>query len=187
MKTKLLVMTAVFTALTIVFAQLCIPIPFAPIPFTLSMLGCYLAGSVLPAKYAVYSQIIYILLGICGLPVFGGFSGGIGHILGPTGGYIAAYPFMAFLVSFISSRFSKKTPLAFGLGMLAALSLCYLFGSIWYSVVGNITLVHAFAVAVVPFIAMDIIKIVIFSVFATVLERTLKKAGLSLVTTAATS
>ena len=177
MKTRSLALSAIFAAITVVFAQISIPLPFTPIPLSLSVAGSYLAGSILPARYAVYSQLIYILLGIIGLPVFGGFSGGIGHIAGPTGGYIAAYPLMALLVSLVSSRFQKKTPVAFGLGMLAALAVCYLFGSVWYSVVGNITLAQAFLGAVIPFIPMDLVKIVLLSVFAAALHKALKKAG----------
>ena len=177
MKTRSLALTAIFAAITVVFAQISIPLPFTPIPLSLSVAGSYLAGAILPVRYAVYSQLIYILLGIVGLPVFSGFSGGIGHIAWPTGGYIAAYPLMALLVSLVSSRFQKKTPAAFGLGMLAALAVCYLFGSVWYSVVGNITLAQAFLGAVIPFIPMDLVKIVLLSVFAAALHKALKKAG----------
>ncbi len=179
MKTRAITLTAVFTALTVVFAQISIPLPFTPIPLSLCMAGSYLAGVLLPMRYALYSQIIYILLGIIGLPVFSGFSGGIGHIAGPTGGYIAAYPLMVILASFVSSRFSKRTPFAFGLGMGCALIVCYLFGSVWYSIVGHISLGQAFLGAVIPFIPMDLVKIVLFSLLAAALDKALKKAGIS--------
>ena len=164
MKTRSLALTAIFAAITVVFAQISIPLPFTPIPLSLCVAGSYLAGSILPTRYAVYSQLIYILLGIIGLPVFGGFSGGIGHIAGPTGGYIAAYPLMALLVSLVSSRFQKKTPAAFGLGMLAALAVCYLFGSVWYLYLysaggASADMLTVLGWCVFPFIIPDAVKI----------------------------
>ena len=101
MKTKQLTMTAMFTALTILFAQIILPLSFTPVPLSLSLLPVYLSGAILPKRYAVYSQLVYLLTGVAGLPIFAGFKGGPGVLFGPTGGFLIAYPIMAFLTAWI--------------------------------------------------------------------------------------
>lgn len=178
MKTKYLTLTAIFTALTIVLSQIAIPMPGSVAPLSLSLGAIYLAGAVLPKKYALYSQVLYLLMGIVGLPVFANFTSGIGRILGPTGGYLLAYPLMAFLVALVVELFGKKTMVSYVLGMLASLAVCYLFGSLWYVVVGHVSWVQSLLLTVVPFLAADLLKIAIFAVLAAALNRALVKAKL---------
>ena len=178
MKTKNLTLTAIFTALTIVLAQIAIPMPGSVAPFSLSVGAIYLTGAVLPKKYALYSQLIYLLMGIFGLPVFANFTSGIGRIAGPTGGYLLAYPLMAFLTALVVELFGKKSLLSYAAGMVAALAVCYLFGSLWYVAVGHVGWMESILLTVVPFVAMDLLKIAVFALLAAALNRALGKAKL---------
>lgn len=86
-RTRRLTLTALFAALTAVLSQISFPIPFTPIVFTMGVMAVYLTAALLPKWNALLAQLVYLLLGAVGLPVFSGFNGGVGAILGPTGGY----------------------------------------------------------------------------------------------------
>ena len=118
-----LILTSMFTAIISVMSQIIIPIQ--PIPFSLSLLAIFLTGALLEPKYAFLSTLAYILLGAFGLPVFAGLRGGIHVLAGMTGGFIMAYPIMAFITALFyqlskkirSRSTSKKIPLiAFEIG-----------------------------------------------------------------------
>ena len=94
-----------FSILTAISAQVSIPIK--PVPFTLQTMIVLLAGAFLGAKNGAYSQVLYILLGVIGLPVFAHTADGImgiARLIGPTGGYFLAFPFAAFLVGYLTER-----------------------------------------------------------------------------------
>lgn len=167
--TKKLIFTGMFTAIISVMSQIIIPIQ--PIPFSLSLLAIFLTGALLEPKYALLSTLAYILLGAFGLPVFANFKGGFHVIAGATGGFIMAYPVMAFITS-ISYQLSKKiksssavkniTDIAIPtLGMLFSLFVCYLIGTLWFTYVSGSTIAYALSVCVFPFVAFDALKIVI--------------------------
>ena len=84
---------ALMAAVTAVAAQIAVPIP--PVPFTLQVLAVILSGLLLGPRYGALAQAIYVLVGAVGVPVFAEFSGGLGVILGPTGGYLVSYPIAA--------------------------------------------------------------------------------------------
>ena len=97
-----------FSVLTAISAQVSIPVK--PVPFTLQTLIVLLAGAFLGAKNGAYSQVLYIFLGIIGLPVFAQTADGtmgIARIIGPTGGYLLAFPLAAFLVGYLAERSQK--------------------------------------------------------------------------------
>lgn len=83
------------------FSPLSIPIPISPVPITLTNLVLFISLYILSWKEALISYILYLLLGICGLPVFSGFSGGIGKLAGPTGGYLAGFIFLILIAGFL--------------------------------------------------------------------------------------
>ena len=101
---------ALFAALTAVFSQISFPVPMTPIVFTMGVMAVYLTAALLPKWQAFLALIVYLLLGAIGLPVYSGFHGGIGTLLGPTGGYLMAYPIMAFLGAWLRELLGK-TPL----------------------------------------------------------------------------
>ena len=103
LKTKELVICSIFASLTAILTQISIPLP--AVPLTMQVFAVALCGLVLGKRLGFISQIIYVLLGTIGLPVFAQFSGGIGIILGPTGGFILSFPIIAFIVGYFSEKF----------------------------------------------------------------------------------
>ena len=78
----------IFVVASAVLAQIAIPLPFSPVPISLGLLGAFLSGIFLRPKCALFAQLVYLALGGMGLPVFGHFTGGLGILVGPTGGYL---------------------------------------------------------------------------------------------------
>ncbi len=175
MKTRHLVLTALFAALTVVFSAISIPIPISPVPFSLSVVAIFLAGALLPKNQAALAQVVYLLLGIAGLPVFSEMRGGPGIIAGPTGGYLIAYPFMAWLIAFIIEKTKRRTFFSYFLSMAAGLALLYAIGTIWLSLVAELPFAAALSAGVIPFVAFDIIKAVLASLLALALYKIISK------------
>lgn len=174
--TSNLILTGMFTAITCVMSQIIIPLQ--PIPFTLSLLAVFLTGALLEPKYALLSTLAYILLGTFGLPVFAGFKGGPHALTGMTGGFIMAYPIMAFTTS-IFYQLSKKIKSMIYivlqvLGMVISLFLLYLIGTLWFCYVSGSTITYALTVCVFPFVVFDLIKILIAVSSAAVLKRVIR-------------
>lgn len=159
-----LCLIAIFAALTAILAQIAIPLPFSPVPLSFGMVGVYFSGILLRTRCAVLSQICYLFLGAVGLPVFGLFRGGIGMLLGPTGGYLMVYPIMAGIVAATlnNSRAiqSRKTMIRGAIAICAAHLVLYLGGTIWLSITTGNTFAAGLGLAVVPYIPLDIVKIV---------------------------
>lgn len=176
MKIKNLVLTSLFAAVTAVCAQLVIPLQ--PVPLSISIFAVFLTGALLEKKYAAAAQIIYILLGAFGFPVFAGFKGGLGIIFGPTGGYIVAYPVMAFLIAFIIERSERKGFLTYLLGMAAALFVCYAMGTAWLAYVLGMNIKGALLAGVIPFIPLDLVKVATSAALATALKRAVIKSNI---------
>lgn len=173
MTTGNLVLTGMFTALLCVLAQ--ISIPTQPIPFTLALFAIFLIGAMLPPRLAFLSVLTYILLGAFGLPVFANMKGGFQVITGVTGGFIMAYPFMAYFTAMFYKYSRKyKTP-ALICGMLVSLSFCYLMGSMWFTITSGSSFYHALTLCVFPFILFDILKILLAATIGGILRGTLWK------------
>ena len=158
-----LCLIAIFAALTAILAQIAIPLPFSPVPLSFGMVGVYFSGILLRTRCAVLSQICYLFLGAVGLPVFGLFRGGIGMLLGPTGGYLMVYPIMAGIVAATlnNSRAiqSRKTMIRGAIAICAAHLVLYLGGTIGYHHSGQY-ICGRLGLAVIPYIPLDIVKIV---------------------------
>lgn len=164
-----IVFTALFVAVLVVCSQ--IIIPFGQVPVTLQTVGVFLSASVLGARLSGVSVIIYILLGVVGLPVFSGFSSGVGYLLGPTGGYIIGFFFMAVVVGVITEKLGKVTGVL-AVAMVLGLLVCYAFGTAWFCVVMKSDFIYGLLWCVVPYIIPDIIKIV----FSVLMVKRLSKA-----------
>ncbi len=153
MKTRDITYTAIFTALTIVGAQIAIPI--GQVPITLQIFFVLLSGLVLGARLGFLSQALYLLIGAMGLPVFAGLTGGIVHIYGPTGGYLIAFPVAAFLAGWISKRGNN---IRFdSIASFAGIAVIYIFGWLRLGLFMN-DFKKAFIVGIVPFVLIDLIK-----------------------------
>ena len=159
-KLKSYVLISLFSAIIAVLSFISIP---APIPFTLQTLGVFCTLTILGGKYGLISIILYILLGIIGLPVFSHFSGGIGHLFGVSGGYIIGFIPLALIYWAITYKF-KNTTISKTIGLFSGLIVCYLLGTLWYTYkyVGNITIesfLSSLSVCVLPFLIPDMIKL----------------------------
>lgn len=182
---KDLCITALFAAVTAICAQIIIPLPFSPVPISFGMVGLYTAAIFLPPRCAVLSQVCYLILGAAGLPVFGGFKGGIGALLGPTGGYLLVYPIMAAIVSCtlnsgwaLQKNYGRKRVLINGtIAICAAHFLLYLGGTIWLCAITGNTFMTGLSLGVFPYIPLDIVKIVFCAAAVIPLRGRLMGAG----------
>jgi biotin transport system substrate-specific component len=153
------------TVLTIVAAQVSIPLPFTPVPFTLQPMVVLLAGAALGPRLGMTSQILYLALGLAGLPVFATSAvlpQGFARLLGPTGGYLMSYPFAAFVAGYFAERGFDRKYLTSALAMAAGLSVVFAFGVAWLAFgVPHAGLSGAIATGLIPFVPADIIKVLL--------------------------
>lgn len=147
---------AVFIALIAVGAL--ITIPWGPIPFTLQTFAITLTLYMLNPKLSFAAVLIYLVMGALGLPIFSSMRGGIGVILGPTGGFLWGYALGIFFCCALDKK-CKNTGLRYLVGLLLT-AIAYACGSIQYIiVVPGVTLEVALMTCVVPFVLIDAIKI----------------------------
>lgn len=147
-----MVLCSLFAALTAICAWLSIPI--GDIAFTMQTFVVFLTLGILGGKWGTLSIFLYLALGAVGLPVFSGFQGGFGTLLGVTGGYI--WGFLASgLIYWALERLSKAA--AMSAGMLA----CYVCGTFWFRLYAGSGLIFALARCVLPYLVPDLIKIVL--------------------------
>lgn len=137
----------------------------AAVPFTLQTFAVCLVTAVFGLKMGVWTVVVYILLGAVGIPVFSGFRGGIGALLGTTGGYIVGFVFTALIVGLAVKKFGRK-PLVLAVSMVIGILVCYTFGTAWFMVVyaqktGPIGIMTALGWCVFPYLIPDGIKIVL--------------------------
>ena len=158
--TKKMILCAFFAALTAIFSQITLPLPFTPVPINLATLSVLMAGALLGAKAGAVSQLIYLLAGAVGLPVFSRFSGGLSVLVGPTGGYLIGYLFAA-LVAGARCKKTNRHKITTIFTMIFAMVICYLFGTMWYILSTHTPLSAALTTCVLPFLAGDAIKIII--------------------------
>jgi len=161
LKTKGMILCALFAALTGVGGLIAIPLPFTPVPITLQTFFTFLAGALLGKYLGALSQLIYLLLGVVGLPVFAKGSSGIGVLLGPTGGYLVGFIPAAFLVGYLLERREKPPFGLIFLAMVVGLVAMYLPGVGWLMWVTRMNLVKALLLGVLPFLPGDAVKILV--------------------------
>lgn len=159
-KTVTLTSIAIMSAVLCVLGPMSISLPFSPVPLSLATIGIFLSLYVLGVRFGNLSIIIYLIIGAVGLPVFSFFSGGIGKIAGPTGGYLIGYIFLALIAGLFIEKFKTNKLLQF-LGMVLGTLVCYLIGTIWLSFQAKIGFISALTVGVLPYIVFDLIKIVV--------------------------
>ncbi len=175
-KDKVLDLTyiALFSVIMAICSWITIPIP--GVPFTLQTFAIFVAIGTLGAKRGTISVIVYLLLGIVGVPVFSNFQSGVAYLMGPTGGYLLGFLVSALIMWLIEKLFGNKI-LVLGISMVVGLLVCYIFGTAWFMFVftrtkGAIELTKALSMCVIPFIIPDLIK----SALALVISKRLRKA-----------
>lgn len=174
---KQLTLSGLMAAVFCLLGPLSLNIPISPVPVSLGMLAIYFVTSVLGMKLGTLSVLAYILLGLAGLPVFTGFTGGAGKLLGPTGGYIIGYIFMALICGFFVDKWGHRL-LPEILGMVLGTAVCYLFGTVWLAYQASYTFFQALAAGVLPYIPVDAAKLAIALVVGRQVRARLLKAGL---------
>lgn len=157
-----MVYIAMFTVLIAICSWISIP---TTVPFTLQTFGVFVTVGVLGGNRGSLSVLIYLLLGAIGIPVFAGFTGGMGIVLGSTGGYIIGFLLSTLLMWGMEKLLGKKT-WVLALSMVLGLLVCYIFGTIWFMLVytretGAIGLWTALGWCVFPFVIPDLGKIVL--------------------------
>ena len=167
----------VFVAVTAALICICswITVPYT-VPFTMQTFAVFFALLTLGGADGTMATGLYILLGMVGLPVFSGFTGGIGHIIGPTGGYIVGFIFMGIIYMAFERFLGKKTWMRI-VSLVVGLLVCYLFGSLWFAAVYSsqgkeIEFFKIFTICVVPYIVPDMVKLAL----ATALSVRVRKA-----------
>jgi biotin transport system substrate-specific component len=154
---KPLMLCAFFAALTAALSQIAVPI--GPVPINLATLSVFCAGLLLGGKYGALSQLVYVLLGLAGVPVFAMFRGGAGVLMGPTGGYILGYVAAAWLTGVMAKRFENRA-WSWILAMAAGYAICLLLGTTWFIHISGTGLRQALSLCVIPFLPGDAIKII---------------------------
>lgn len=167
-----LVYIAMFAAIITICAQIQIP---TTVPFTLQTFGVFAAGGLLGWKRGTLSVIVYVLLGLAGVPVFAGFTGGIGILAGPTGGYIIGFIFTALIVGIMSDKLGRKI-WVLAVSMVLGLLVCYAFGTAWFMVTveGGMGLYSALGLCVFPYLPFDAAKIAVAVVLVNRLNKIVK-------------
>ena len=166
------------TATALMAAVLCIlgplSVPVGPIPLSFATLAIYFIAYLLGWKWGTASVLVYVLLGAVGLPVFSGCSGGMGKVLGPTGGYIVGYLFLAVIAGLVIQRTANRFFQL--LGMLAGTAVLYAFGTAWYCFQSGVAVGDALMKCVWIFIPGDLIKMAAALIVGPVLRRRLEQA-----------
>jgi biotin transport system substrate-specific component len=149
-----------FVAVMAICSWISIP---ATVPFTLQTFGVFIAVALLGGRRGTLAVFTYVLLGAIGVPVFAGFSGGIGALLGTSGGYIIGFIFSALVMWGITAKLGEK-PLVLAFSMILGLLVCYAFGTAWFMLVyiaktGPVGLLTVLGWCVFPFIIPDLCKI----------------------------
>lgn len=165
--------TALIAAVFCVLAPWSIPI--GPVPLSLTNFIIQLSVYLLSWRRATMSYVVYVLLGMAGLPVFSGFMGGLGKVAGPTGGFIFGLGLMAVIAGVAVEKTNRR--ILHALAMMAGMGVCYAFGTAWICIQSQMTVEAALGVCVLPFLPGDLFKIVVATGLGPVLRARLAKAG----------
>ncbi len=175
---KTIVLCAMFAALCCATAPVSIPLP-GGVPVTLQTAAVFLTALLLGPLYGFVAVLVYVLLGAVGLPVFAGLSGGIGSLVGLSGGFIMSWPFAAALAGFLYYKFGRNEK---GLKKYATMIIAMLLGSVIIYTIGltqfifltKMSISASLAACMIPFIPGDVLKMVLVAIIVPTLERALK-------------
>lgn len=162
-RTKQMVLIALMTAVTCVLGPLSIPLPFSPVPISLTNFAIFLAIFVLGMKSGTISFIIYLLLGAVGVPVFSSFRGGFQVLAGATGGYLIGFIFLALIMGFALDHFDRKLVPTI-IGMIIGMAVCYAFGTVWLAKLLSLSFKEGLMMGVIPYLPGDAAKIIIAAI-----------------------
>ncbi|MDD4125227.1 MAG: biotin transporter BioY [Eubacteriales bacterium] len=175
-KVRNLVLCSLFAALIAVCSWISIP---TTVPFTMQTFAVFVTIGILGGKLGTLAVLVYIVMGVIGLPVFSGFAGGYAALVGSTGGYIIGFIGIAAAMWLFSGLFGNKIWVQAS-GMVAGLLICYVFGTAWFMVVygmntGAVGLATVLSWCVIPFIVPDLLKIALALIVIKRLKPALRK------------
>lgn len=168
-----------YISITSVIIAICawLTVPSA-VPFTMQTFGIFFALLFLGGKKGTISIAIYLLLGALGLPVFSGFSGGLGQLFGATGGYLLGFLLTGIIYIIFERIFGKSLKISV-LSLILGLLTCYLFGTIWFSVYKeNMSFLSAVLICVIPFIIPDLLKLTLAVFVANKIKKASKNTNI---------
>ena len=175
MRTRQLTLIGLMTAVICILGPLSLPLPFSPVPITLTNLAVFFAIYLLGIKGGTVCLLVYLCLGTAGLPVFSSFSGGLGKLAGPTGGYLIGFIFLALIQGFLMKAFPGKNTSAV-IGMILGMAVCYLFGTAWLAIQMGLTFPAALSIGVLPYLPGDGVKIIIAAIAGPKLRTAVQRA-----------
>ena len=155
-KSRMLVLCSFFAALIAVCAQIQVPTPYVPV--NLALFAVYLAGALLGPLYGGISTLVYLIMAMVGVPVLAGLRGGLGTLVGPTGGYAVGY-FVVAVVTGIGRRYWGMGFWKISISIVIGTVLCYILGTGWFMIVSGSSLAASLAYCIWPFIPGDLLKI----------------------------
>jgi len=172
---------AFVTVLTSAAAQVSIPLPFTPVPFTFQPMVVLLGATVLGSRLGAASQVVYLALGIAGVPVFAAsplLPQGVSRLMGPTGGYLMAYPIAAFVAGLLAERGFYRRYFTAVVAMLFGLGIVFAGGVTWLALGMTSSWSAALAAGLYPFILADCAKIFVAAAVMPALWRFIVSPGL---------
>ena len=167
-----LVKIASMSALLAVCSWVTIPLPFSGVPVTLQTFAVFFAIEFIGCKRALVSYIVYLAIGAVGVPVFSGFGGGVGHLLGPTGGYLFGFVFTCIFCMIFEKR--HKSGLFHYIILAAGLLVCYICGTAWFVFQTGNGVGKSLLLCVTPYIIPDAVKIALASFVASKMKKIIK-------------
>jgi biotin transport system substrate-specific component len=153
------------TVLTAIAAQVSVPLPFTPVPFTFQPMVVLVGAAALGSRLGMASQVLYLALGIAGVPLFAAspiLPQGAARLLGPTGGYLMSYPFAAFVAGWLAERgFDRRYLTALG-AMICGLAVVFAGGLLWLTIASPArSFSAALAAGFFPFVVPDLLKLLV--------------------------
>ncbi len=174
--TAALTLIGLMTAVTCILGPLSVAIPISPVPISFTNLAIYFSVIILGWKKGTISFIVYLLIGFAGMPVFSYFTSGPAKLLGPTGGYLIGFIFLAVVAGLFVDKFPGKIYMHV-LGMVLGTLIPYALGSGWLAYQAGMSFKAALLTGVIPYIPGDIVKIIIATILGTAVKKQVKRAG----------
>ena len=175
LSTREIVFTALFAGITAVLGLIMIPV--YPVPVTGQSMGPMLAGSVLGGKLGALSLMVFDLLAAAGVPILSGGRGGLGILLGPTGGYILSWPVAAFVIGKMLGKQENRTlPKYILANTIGGVVVIYAIGATWLALMQGLDFRTAFVEGALIFLPGDAVKVIGASVIARAFHRVYPKS-----------
>lgn len=174
---RVMIITALFAAIIGILAQVSIPLPFTQVPITGQTLAIGLAATILGSRIGTLATWLYLLIGAVGIPVFAQFSGGLGTIVGPTGGFLVGFIPTVYFIGLYLEKTNYTIMNAF-IANIIGMFITLIFGTAWLKIVAELTWTAAFISGFAPFIFVGLIKAFLASWLGIVIRKRLIEARL---------